>query len=236
MHKIKYIFRTCMYKTRDVCMSCASLIPRFQPGNEASHVHEITSLCHPSTADETSMYWSCVACTDKVRLCRTVLPVQKSVGLMAVAHSSLYPFVWLSHKKTSGAMMIKELFTESYTLVTNCSACIDMFLLLTSHLVTKYYTSLFTLSPTKGKPCSHSGSCLGEVLWRGRSRPKGGDAKTMCRILPGLPPQRDLSAHCWFIWTSESVEGTRMEPGGWQYRAMIYRLDYHHGNRNPNHI
>ena len=58
----------------------------------------------------------------------------------------------------------------------------------------------------------------------------------MCCILPGLPPQRDLSPHCWFIRTSESVEGTRMEPGGWQYRAMIYRLDYHHGNGNPNHI
>ena len=29
-------------------MSCASLIPRFWPGNEASHVHEITSPGHPS--------------------------------------------------------------------------------------------------------------------------------------------------------------------------------------------
>ena len=176
------------------------------------------------------------ACTEKVRLCRTVLPVQKSLGLMAVTHSNSYPFVWLSHEKTSGAMMIKELFTESYTLAANCSACIDMFHWLTFHLVTKYYTSLFSLSHTKGKSCSHSGPCLGEVLWRGRSRPKGADEKSMCRILPGLPPQRDLSPHCWFIRTSESVEGTRMEPGGWQYRAMIYRLDYHHGNGNPNHI
>lgn len=33
------------------------------------------------------------ACTEKVRLCRTVLPVQKSLGLMAVTHSNSYPFV-----------------------------------------------------------------------------------------------------------------------------------------------
>lgn len=43
----------------------------------------------------------------------------------------------------------------------------------------------------------------------------------MCHLLPGLPPQGNLSAHCWFVWTSESMEGTRMEPGWWQSGAMI---------------
>ena len=73
----------------------------------------------------------------------------------------------------------------------------------------------------KGKPCSYSGPCLWEVLWRGRSEQKGRDKKAMCHLLPGLPPQGNLSAHCWFIWTSESMEGTRMEPGWWQSGAMI---------------
>ena len=59
-----------------------------------------------------------------------------------------------------------------------------------------------------GKPFPYSGPCHWEVTWRGR----GWIRKVMCGILPGLPPQGNLFAHCWFVWISESVEGTRMEP------------------------